>query len=98
MAQRHDAWESKTCGMLIENQITGPVAISVVGIGMNIKPTELRTAIGNFCCRQKGHDDLNETFGELLCIGLRHDIFNCAQVDMKPEYLDALYGKGAEKF
>ncbi|MFN8335906.1 MAG: biotin--[acetyl-CoA-carboxylase] ligase [Cyclobacteriaceae bacterium] len=89
----------KTCGMLIENQITGQQLLSsVVGIGMNINQQNFALPSATSVANKKGHDfDLNETLGELLHWIEARYLQLRAQVDMKPEYLDALYGKGERR-
>ncbi len=89
----------KTCGMLIENQISGQqIHSSIVGIGLNVNqkifsfPTPTSMAI------KKGHTfDLNEALAELLQWIEARYLQLRSHIDLKEEYVTALYGRGERR-
>lgn len=89
----------KTCGMLIENQISGQQLLSsVVGIGLNVNQQNFALSSATSVAKQKGHAfDLNEVLGELLQWIEARYLQLRAQVDMKADYLDALYARGEKR-
>ncbi len=84
----------KTCGMLIENQISGQnIQHSVVGIGLNVNQGSFPVATATSMAITKGHDFvLNDVLAGLLqYIEARYLQLRSA-IDLKAAYLAALYG------
>lgn len=86
----------KTCGILIENQLAGQtIQHSVVGIGLNVNQESFALPTATSIAIKKGHDFiLNDVLAELLqCIEARYLQLR-SSIDLKEEYLHALYGAG----
>jgi BirA family biotin operon repressor/biotin-[acetyl-CoA-carboxylase] ligase len=91
--------DQKTCGMLIENQISGQqIQHSIVGIGLNINQVSFSLPTPTSMAVKKGHTFvLNDVLAELLqCIEARYLQLR-AQLDLKAEYIAALYGAGERR-
>lgn len=89
----------KTCGMLIENQISGhQILSSIVGIGLNVNQQNFSVPSATSVAIKKGHEfDLNQVLGELLqCIEGRYLQLK-ANINLKEEYVNALYAKGENR-
>lgn len=86
----------KTCGMLIENQINGQQLLtSVIGIGLNMNQKNFMMPTATSLSRKSGEEyDLNQALADLLQWIEARYLQLRAGVDMMPEYLDALYGRG----
>lgn len=86
----------KTCGMLIENQITGQQLLSsVVGIGLNMNQQNFQMHTATSLSLKSGEEyDLNQALADLLQWIEARYLQLRAGVDMMPEYLSSLYGRG----
>lgn len=86
----------KTCGILIENQISGQtIQHSIVGIGLNVNQKSFALSTATSLAIKKGYDFiLNDVLTELLqCIEGRYLQLRSG-IALKEEYLRALYGAG----
>jgi len=91
--------DKKTCGMLIENQISGQlIQSSIVGIGLNVNQQSFSLPTPTSLAIKKRHEFvLNEVLAELLqCIEGRYLQLR-AHIDLKQEYVAALYGVGERR-
>ncbi|HET9054181.1 MAG TPA: biotin--[acetyl-CoA-carboxylase] ligase, partial [Cyclobacteriaceae bacterium] len=89
----------KTCGILIENQVNGrQIQSSVAGIGLNVNqkrfslstPTSLTLATGRAFV-------LNDVLTELLQWMEARYLQLRAGIDLRMEYIAALYGRGEKR-
>lgn len=89
----------KTGGILIENQINGQQLLSsVAGIGLNVNQEVFSVPTATSVAQQKGHEfNLNETLSELLQYLEGRYLQLRAGIDLKSEYLDALYARGERR-
>lgn len=86
----------KTCGILIENQVGGQtIQHSIVGIGLNVNQENFSVPTATSMALKKGHDFvLNDVLAEVLqCIEARYLQLR-SSIELKEEYLLALYGAG----
>lgn len=89
----------KTCGMLIENQISGHQLVSsIVGIGLNVNQQNFSLPTPTSVAVKKGQEfDLNQALGELLQWIEGRYLQLRANIDLKEEYVNALYAKGEKR-
>lgn len=89
----------KTCGMLIENQISGQqIQHSIVGIGLNVNQERFSLPTPTSMFIKKGHAfDLNDALAELLQWIEGRYLQLRAGIDLKDEYVNALYGRGERR-
>lgn len=89
----------KTCGMLIENQISGQHLVSsVVGIGLNVNQQRFSVDTATSIAIRKGHEfDLNQVLNELLQWIEGRYLQLRADIDLKEEYVNALYARGKKR-
>lgn len=89
----------KTCGMLIENQISGhQIVSSIVGIGLNVNQQSFSVSTATSVAVKKGQEfDLNQVLGELLQ-GIEGRYLQLrATINLKEEYVNALYARGEKR-
>lgn len=91
--------DRKTCGMLIENQINGQQIISsIVGIGLNVNQQSFSLSTPTSLSIKKSHEfDLNEALAELLQWIEARYLQLRSNIDLKEEYVTALYGAGEKR-
>ncbi len=91
--------DKKTCGMLIENQINAQqIQSSVVGIGLNVNQQNFSLPAATSMAVKKGHAfELNEALAELLQWIEARYLQLRANIDLKEEYVAALYGAGEKR-
>lgn len=89
----------KTCGMLIENQISGQhIQSSIVGIGLNVNQQSFSLPTPTSVAIKKGHEFvLNEVLAELLQWIEGRYLQLRANIDLKDDYVNALYAKGERR-
>lgn len=89
----------KTCGMLIENQISGQqIQSSIVGIGLNVNQENFLMSTATSMAVKKGHAfELNEGLAELLQWIEARYLQLRAKIELKEEYVAALYGAGEKR-
>lgn len=89
----------KTCGMLIENQISGQqIQSSIVGIGLNVNQESFSLTTPTSMAIKKGQTfELNEALAELLQWIEGRYLQLRAHIDLKEEYVAALYGAGEKR-
>lgn len=88
--------DQKTCGMLIENQISGQhIQSSIVGIGLNVNQESFLLPTATSMAVKKGHSFvLNDALAELLQWIEARYLQLRSRIDLKEEYVAALYGRG----
>jgi BirA family biotin operon repressor/biotin-[acetyl-CoA-carboxylase] ligase len=91
--------DQKTCGMLIENQISGQqIQSSIVGIGLNVNQESFSVVTATSMASKKGHAfELNDALAELLQWIEARYLQLRANIDLKEEYVAALYGAGENR-
>jgi BirA family biotin operon repressor/biotin-[acetyl-CoA-carboxylase] ligase len=91
--------DQKTCGMLIENQISGQqIQSSIVGIGLNVNQESFSLSTATSLAIKKGHSfELNEALAELLQWIEARYLQLRSHIDLKEEYVTALYGAGEKR-
>jgi BirA family biotin operon repressor/biotin-[acetyl-CoA-carboxylase] ligase len=91
--------DKKTCGMLIENQISGQqIQSSIVGIGLNVNQESFSLSTATSMAIKKGHAfELNEGLAKLLQWIEARYLQLRAKIDLKEEYVAALYGAGEKR-
>lgn len=89
----------KTCGMLIENQISGQqIQHSIVGIGLNVNQEYFSLPTPTSMFLKKGQAfDLNYALAELLQWIEGRYLQLRANIDLRNEYVNALYGRGEKR-
>jgi BirA family biotin operon repressor/biotin-[acetyl-CoA-carboxylase] ligase len=89
----------KTCGMLIENQVSGQqIQSSIIGIGLNVNQEDFSVPTAISMARMKGHAfDLNEALAELLQWIEARYLQLRSHIDLKDAYEAALYGAGEKR-
>lgn len=89
----------KTCGMLIENQISGHQLVSsIAGIGLNVNQQNFSLPTPTSVSMKKGHAfELNQVLAELLQFIEGRYLQLRANMDLKEEYVNALYAKGEKR-
>lgn len=89
----------KTCGMLIENQINGQQLMSsIVGIGLNVNQQNFSVPTATSVSIKKGQEfDLNQVLSELLQRIEGRYLQLRANIDLKEEYVNALYARGEKR-
>lgn len=89
----------KTCGMLIENQVSGhQIQSSIVGIGLNVNQQSFELSTPTSLANKKGHEfELNQVLAELLERIEGRYLQLRAGIDLTEEYCYALYGKGEKR-
>jgi BirA family biotin operon repressor/biotin-[acetyl-CoA-carboxylase] ligase len=89
----------KTCGILIENQIIGQqVQSSIIGIGLNVNQRSFSLSTATSMAIKKGHSfDLNEALVELLQWIEARYLQLRSHIDLKAQYVAALYGAGEKR-
>lgn len=89
----------KTCGMLIENQLSGQqIQHSIVGIGLNVNQEHFSLPTPTSMFIKKGHAfDLNDALAELMQWIEGRYLQLRATIDLKEDYLNALYGRGEKR-
>lgn len=89
----------KACGMLIESQISGQqMQSSIVGIGLNVNQQSFSLPTPTSVAIKKGHEFvLNEVLTELLQWIEGRYLQLRANIDLKDEYVNALYAKGEKR-
>jgi BirA family biotin operon repressor/biotin-[acetyl-CoA-carboxylase] ligase len=88
--------EKKVCGILIENQVRGPVFTqAIVGIGLNVNQVEFKLPKATSVALSTGRPhDLNWVFAELLkCVEGRYLQVRKQTTLIAKEYLDRLFWK-----
>ena len=88
----------KTCGMLIENQISGQqIQSSIIGIGLNVNQQSFSLPTPTSVSLKKGHEFvLDEVLAELLQWIEGRYLQLRANIDLKDEYVNALYARGEQ--
>jgi BirA family biotin operon repressor/biotin-[acetyl-CoA-carboxylase] ligase len=91
--------DKKTCGMLIENQISGQqIQSCIVGIGLNVNQESFSLSTATSMAIKKGHVfELNEGLAELLQWIEARYLQLRAKIELKEEYVAALYGAGEKR-
>jgi BirA family transcriptional regulator, biotin operon repressor / biotin---[acetyl-CoA-carboxylase] ligase len=89
----------KTCGMLIENQLSGQqIQHSIVGIGLNVNQEHFPLPTPTSMFNKKGHAfDLNDALAELMQWIEGRYLQLRATIDLKEDYVNALYGRGEKR-
>lgn len=89
----------KTCGMLIENQINGQqIQSSIIGIGLNVNQESFSSSTPTSMAVKKAHTFvLNDVLSELLQWIEARYLQLRSQIDLKAEYVEALYGLGEKR-
>lgn len=89
----------KTCGMLIENQISGQqIQSSIVGIGLNVNQQNFSLPSPTSMAVKKGHPFvLNDALAELLQWIEGRYLQLRAHIDLKEEYVAVLYARGEKR-
>lgn len=89
----------KTCGILIENQVSGrQIQSTIVGIGLNVNQLRFDVPTATSLAINRGHEfDLNRVLPELLeRIEARYLQLRTG-MNLRTEYIEALYGRGERR-
>jgi BirA family biotin operon repressor/biotin-[acetyl-CoA-carboxylase] ligase len=91
--------DQKTCGMLIENQISGQqIQSCIIGIGLNVNQESFSMPTATSMAAKKGHAfELNEAFAELLQRVEARYLQLRSNISLREEYVAALYGAGEKR-
>lgn len=91
--------DQKACGMLIENQISGQqIQSCIIGIGLNVNQESFSLPTATSMAIKKGHAfELNEAFAELLQRVEARYLQLRSKINLKEEYVAALYGAGEKR-
>lgn len=91
--------DQKTCGMLIENQISGQqLQSSIVGVGLNVNQQTFSLPSATSMAIRKGQSFvLNDALAELLQWIEARYLQLRSHIDLKEEYVNALYAKGEKR-
>lgn len=91
--------DQKTCGMLIENQISGQqIQSSIVGIGLNVNQERFSLpAATSMAIKKEQTFMLNDALAELLQWIEARYLQLRSHIDLKEEYVAALYGRGEKR-
>lgn len=89
----------KVCGMLIENQLSGHQFVSsIIGIGLNVNQQYFSLPAATSVAIKKGYEFvLNDVFSELLQWIEGRYLQLRSRIDLKTEYVTALYGRGEKR-